>query len=90
MAIELGQKAKDCVTGFSGIVTARVEYLTGCTQYGVSPGLDKDGKVMDTQYFDENRLTALSVGNLVEMRNGTAVNSPPGGKGGPNRDAPRG
>ena len=29
----LGKKAKDKVTGFEGIITAKVIYLYGCAQY---------------------------------------------------------
>jgi len=30
---ELGKIAKDKITGFQGVLTARVEYLTGCNRY---------------------------------------------------------
>jgi len=42
---ELGQGVKDIVSGFCGVVTARIEYLTGCGQYALSPTkLSKEGK----------------------------------------------
>lgn len=53
--ISLGSKVKDCVTGFSGVVTGRAEYLTGCRQYSVM-GRAKDGKSGDGMWFDEDRL----------------------------------
>lgn len=34
---ELGNKAKDKITGFSGILTARIEFLTGCNRYCIQP-----------------------------------------------------
>lgn len=37
MNIQLGNEARDKITGFTGIVTSRAEYLTGCTQYGLTP-----------------------------------------------------
>ena len=53
---ELGTKVTDEITGFMGIITARVEYINGCRQYGVVPRVDKDGKSQDVEYFDEERL----------------------------------
>lgn len=37
---KLGLKAKDKITGFEGIITARCEYLTGCNQYCLTPQAD--------------------------------------------------
>ena len=37
MTIQLGVEGRDIITGFTGIVAARVEYLTGCTQYALTP-----------------------------------------------------
>jgi len=79
--IQLGQQARDKVTGFEGIVTARVEYLTGCNQYGLTPPA-REGKVEGTEYFDEARIDIVGRGILPEAVQGEA-------KGGPNRDAPR-
>lgn len=81
--IKLGQRVRDVVTGLEGIATARVEFLTGCAQYGVAPGLDKDGKVMDTQYFDWTRLRIVDAALVMDQR------PEPAFAGGPNRDAPR-
>jgi hypothetical protein len=58
----LGKKAKDKVTGFTGIITSKHFYLYGCAQYGVSPQVDKDGKIPDIRYFDEGRLEIIGEG----------------------------
>lgn len=50
----LGSKARDTVTGFTGTVTARAEYLQGATQVRLER-LDNDGK-LSAEWFDENRL----------------------------------
>ena len=50
--IQLGQKAKDKVTGFEGIIIGRCQYLTGCDQYGLVPPA-RDGKIEPAQWFDE-------------------------------------
>lgn len=52
--INLGDKARHAITGFEGIVTARVSYLTGCDQLCLQPqGTNSDGKLFDSHYFDE-------------------------------------
>ncbi len=55
--ITLGDTVRDVITGFTGIAVARSEWLYGCVRLGVeSKKLDKDGKVMEAQWFDEQRL----------------------------------
>ncbi|MFG6376126.1 MAG: hypothetical protein K1W05_09445 [Desulfovibrio sp.] len=71
----LGKKAKDKVTGFEGIITAKVIYLYGCAQYGIAPAA-KDGKVGDTCYFDEGRIEILGEGIAPEA----VTASEPGGE----------
>ena len=54
---ELGVTAKDIITGFTGIVSARTQYQTGCCTYGLaSRKLSTDGKPVDWEWFDEVRL----------------------------------
>lgn len=62
----LGEKVKDIVTGYSGVIMGASVFLTGCNQYGVLPQkLSKDGDVTDWRWFDENRL--IKVGKGVEL-----------------------
>jgi len=79
--IELGQRAKDIITGFEGILTGRAQYLYGCDQYCLVPPA-KDGKIGDCQWFDEGRIRVIGNGVLPEE---VQVEKP----GGPNRDCPR-
>lgn len=78
----LGKKAKDKITGFEGIIVAKVSYLFGCAQYGVAPTTTTDGKVNDTHYFDEGRIEIIGDGVKPE----TVQAKKPGGV---NRDMPR-
>ena len=48
--IELGQKVKDKVTGFTGIATARIEYLNGCVQILVTPKMATPKKGETQEY----------------------------------------
>jgi hypothetical protein len=57
--IELGSKVKDKVTGFTGIVVARSEWLYGCRRYTVQADKLSDGKPGDGQGFDEDALQVL-------------------------------
>lgn len=52
----LGYVMKDKVTGFSGVVSGVVYYLSGCTQALVVPPVALDGKLPDAQWFDVQRL----------------------------------
>lgn len=52
--LELGDLAAHVVTGFTGIVTAKVEYLEGCQQVCLQPReLQADGEPKKSRYFDE-------------------------------------
>ena len=77
----LGKQARDKITGFEGILTARVTYLYGCDQYGISPKAI-DGKLGDTLYFDEGRIEIIGQGVAPQDVAGTK----PGGE---QRDAPK-
>lgn len=58
--VNLGDKVKDNVTGYTGIAIARTTWLHGCDRITVQPdSLDKDGKVQDGFTFDEKQLTVL-------------------------------
>lgn len=77
----LGKKGRDKVTGFVGILTYAVEFLYGANQYGLTPEIDKDGKVCDSEQFDEGRIEIIDDGIKPED-----VQVPV--RGGVNRDAP--
>lgn len=51
----LGSTVRDRITGFTGVVTGHVEYLTGCNQALVVPPM-RDGKLPESQWFDVQRL----------------------------------
>lgn len=59
---ELGKRAKDKITGFAGILTARCEFLTGCNRYCIQPTELKDGKPIDSIYFDESQIEIVGDG----------------------------
>lgn len=63
MKVELGDKAKDLVTGFEGICIARTQWLNGCVRVTLqSTELDKDKKPVDGVTFDEPQLKVTKAG----------------------------
>jgi len=57
MSVKLGQKVKDSISGFEGIVTGISTWLYGCVRVNVAPDhLDNDGKPIEAQWFDEPQL----------------------------------
>lgn len=78
MKVTLGQDVQDTLTGFSGIVTGRVEYITGCEQALVQPPVDKDAKFVDAKWFDEDRLKIIKAEpvTLPRANNGSCESAP--------------
>ncbi len=64
MRINLGDKAKDIVTGFEGICVARTEWLNGCTRIGLQSDKLKDGVPTDIQNFDEPQLILVKANKV--------------------------
>jgi len=74
---ELGVKARCQLTGFKGIIMARNEWVNGCRQYLVKPKVDKDGKMKEGEWIDEEQLELLS---------GKGINIATKPTGGPQKD----
>lgn len=60
--IALGVKAKDRVTGFTGIVTVKHEFLSGCLQWTLTPPVDDKGVLPPMEHFDGERLVFIDEG----------------------------
>jgi hypothetical protein len=69
-----GKKAKDKVTGFEGVITAKCFYMYGCAQSLLTPKVDKDGKKQDGNWFDEGRIEVfeekISIESVKAEKNG--------------------
>lgn len=57
--IQLGSKVKDSLTGFAGIAISRTEHLYGCVHIGVQPETMHEGKLIPSEWFDEQRLDVV-------------------------------
>lgn len=56
--MEMGDRVRDRITGFQGIVTGVATYITGCKQACVAPTVKSDGG----RWFDEDRLEVVARG----------------------------
>lgn len=56
---ELGVHVRDVVTGFRGVVTGRVQYLTGCSQFLIQPQGLVGGRAQESFWIDEAKLEAV-------------------------------
>lgn len=52
----LGRTVEDVITGFRGVVTGQVSYLTGCQQVLLTPRCKEDGTVVEPRWYDLDRV----------------------------------
>jgi hypothetical protein len=64
----LGKKYKCIITGFEGVAVGRVEYITGCNQALLAPGVGADGASRESAWIDEQRLNELP-GDAIKLNN---------------------
>jgi hypothetical protein len=65
MDINLGDRAKDKISGITGIVTCTTVYLAGSARAAITPEESKDGKPAESCDFDLGQLTVVQK-NVVE------------------------
>jgi hypothetical protein len=59
--MQIGDRVKDRISGFSGITTGRTEYINGCRQFLVKPEKVKDdGDKLDGIWIDEQTLEVVN------------------------------
>lgn len=66
--IKVGEMAKDSITGFTGIVVARTEWLNGCARITLQPKGLKDGKPVLMETFDEMQIEVVKGKGWKEPR----------------------
>ena len=55
----LGSKVRNAITGYTGIVVQRTDYLSGYKRYGIQSQELYDGKPLEPEYFDEEQLKII-------------------------------
>jgi hypothetical protein len=68
---ELGFTYVDRITGFTGVATGHVRYITGCNQVNLTPKVASDGKQRDPAWFDEQRLERVTSEEQIVLNNDT-------------------
>lgn len=69
VSVELGWKAKDVISGYTGYVDHIAEYPFQARRIGLAPGtLTKSGAVRDTLLFDESQLVILSTKKILDQK----------------------
>lgn len=64
--IKLGDEAKDVITGYRGIITAKIEYLTGQIDYKIQKQSSDSDKYAGSEWINENYLLYVSDGVHIE------------------------
>lgn len=57
--IELGDEARDTITGFRGVVVADTKWLHGCRRLTLQPRTLHEGKPVEPLSFDEPQLELI-------------------------------
>lgn len=71
MKIKLGAEYKDKITGFTGIATGYVKYITGCNQ-ALLVLKYKKGDGDTSRWYDEQRLVQIGR-KVIEVDNSVSV-----------------
>jgi hypothetical protein len=61
----LGDRAKDRISGLTGIIVSRAEHLFGCARYWIAPEDTKDGKPQEGAWLDEASVEVVKAGAVV-------------------------
>lgn len=78
--IRLGDRVKDKITGFTGVVVGITSWLNGCVRVGIQGASLKNGIPLGTEWIDEAQLKLVKAGVIKAVAEGPA---------GPRRDAQR-
>lgn len=57
--LNFGKQGRDRVTGFTGTIAGLCIYAYGCMQYLITPKVDKEGKLVDGNWFDVSRIEVI-------------------------------
>lgn len=84
MAVKLGSRVKDMYTGFAGIAIGRTDWLYGCSRIMIEPTELREGKPVDSVWFDEQRVELVEEEPVKVSKQNSAKS------GGPQKDPQRG
>jgi len=73
----LGDKAKDIITGFEGVIIYRTQWINNCNVYGIKSQTLKDGLPLESKQFDEPQLELIEDKVIPESRRTGGPNDSP-------------
>lgn len=65
----LGHEVTDRVSGFTGVVTGYVQYISGCNQVLVIPKVGKDAAFKGGEWFDVQRVKKVAGSKAIVLDN---------------------
>lgn len=71
--IKVGDRVRDKITGFQGILIGRTQWLHGCDTVGIKPEKLHDGKPIEAVWFDVLRLEIVETKITEEVPDGQGV-----------------
>ena len=71
----LGKKAKDKISGFTGIITCASFWVNGCIRLNIAPQALHEGKVSESSCFDDTQVEILG-DSEVKPEKGAKVGGP--------------
>lgn len=76
--VGMGDKVKDTLSGFTGVVIGRAEHMTGCHQVYVLPTSEKDNEIKAGNWFDIERVEKVeaNVATVKSRLTGADIPSP--------------
>ena len=83
--VQLGMRCFDIITNFEGIASGETRWLYGCKRIAIEPETLRDGKPVEMQWFDEQRVKVHPNQADTPLKSIKANNNP----GGPQRDPMR-
>lgn len=71
MTIELGCLYEDRITGFRGVATGHVDYISGCNQVLLTPRIGDNQGQNEATWFDIQRVRRIDGVSRIVLDNGT-------------------
>lgn len=66
--VQLGDVAKDRITGLEGVVTGKTEWLNGCVRFLLQPRALHEGKPIEPSWFDEDQVEKVEAAVIQETK----------------------
>jgi hypothetical protein len=68
--LQLGARYRDRITGFAGVATGLVQYISGCNQVLLVPAAKDGNELKSGEWFDVQRVEVVE-GELIILDNGS-------------------